>query len=98
METMIQYRYDAKNDEWVCEHVEKGVLLTMSGRYVRENAINIVHNEPNMFRLLVAELLLTMFEHTDDAMSIYVLTRAFNADNMQRVMVGLSHDAFEGVI
>ena len=98
METMIQYRYEAYNDTWVCEHVDKGTLVTMSGKYVRDIAEKMVLPDMTTFRMLVAELLLTMFEHTDNPMDEYVLTKSFNADNMQRVMVGLSAEPFKGVM
>ena len=89
METLVQYRYDALKDEWVCEHVRKGVLVTMSGAYVREMSENTPFPEAVMFRVLVSDLLMLLFEHSDNPMDMHVLTRAFNADNMSRVMNGL---------
>lgn len=98
METMIQYRYEPYNDSWICEHVDKGTLVTMSGKYVRNISDRTMLTEMSTFRMLVGELLLTMFEHSDNPMDEYVLTKSFNADNMQRVMVGLSAEPFKGVM
>ena len=91
MEVSIQYRYDLKYDEWIAEHTRKGVLCTMSGKYVRENMERLGLSQGVTFRLLVAELLLVLFEYDDNPMSDYVLTRAFKADSMERVISGL-HD------